>query len=373
VPSFLVLADELRVSLAGLEPGVLSPRECAGAAERLAATRKACEMAEARLVARAAGSGIHRELGFADAGDWLATVRGSTTGEARRVLETVSTVAASPETRDALVAGEVSLAQAHVIVATEAEVPGSEGELVALARQGSLGVVRDRARKRRVEALTPEELYATQRARRECTHWRDELGMVCGRFALTPDVGVPFVNRLDADTDRARREAHRAGGDESRAAYAADALVRLVAGSGKGRSHRADVVYVYDVTGQVAHIVGGGPVPVAVVRAVAADAFVKVVFHDGVEITKVAHLGRHIAAELRTALELGPPPDFDGVTCAEPGCDRRYGLEWDHVDPVAHGGITSRENLKPLCWPHHRDKTERDRAAGLLGDGRAPP
>jgi hypothetical protein len=153
-------------------------------------------------------------------------------------------------------------------------------------------------------------------------------------------------------------------------------LVRLVAGSGKGRSHRADVVYVYDVTGQVAHIVGGGPLPVPVVRAVAADAFVKVVFHDGVEITKVAHLGRHIPAELRTALELGPPPDFDGVTCAEPGCDRRYGLEWDHVDPVAHGGITSHENLEPQCWPHHRDKTERDRAAGLLrkrGKRRRPP
>jgi 5-methylcytosine-specific restriction endonuclease McrA len=299
-----------------------------------------------------------------------------TVPEARRALVTVAAAESCPNTHAALVAGEVSLAQAHEIVRTEAEVPGSEGELLAVARGGSLGVVRDRARKRRVEAITPEELHAKQRTRRECTHWRDELGMVCGRFALTPEVGVPFVNRLDAETDRVRREARRKGTDEPRAASAADALARLVTGAGKGRSNRADVVYVYDVNKGVAHIVGGGPVPVSVVREVAADAFVKVVFHDGVEITKVAHLGRHIPAELRTALELGAPPDFDGVTCAEPGCHRRYGLEWDHLNPVANGGITSRENLKPKCDPHHRDKTARDRKAGLLrgrGDGRGPP
>ena len=84
-------------------------------------------------------------------------------------------------------------------------------------------------------------------------------------------------------------------------------------------------------------------------------------------IHTVAHFGRHIPAELRTALELGPPPGFDGVECVEEGCGRRYGLEWDHVDPVANGGPTSYDNLKARCWPHHRAKTERDRQAGLSG------
>jgi hypothetical protein len=46
------------------------------------------------------------------------------------------------------------------------------------------------------------------------------------------------------------------------------------------------------------------------------------------------------------------------------GCDRRYGLEWDHDKPVANGGETSYENLNPKCGPHHWDKTERDRRAG---------
>ena len=114
---------------------------------------------------------------------------------------------------------------------------------------------------------------------------------------------------------------------------------------------------------------GGDPLPGSAVKRSAEDAFVKAVLHDGVRIETVAHFGRHIRAELRTALELGAPPAFDGVECVEAGCGRRYGLEWDHVDPVANRGPTSFENLKARCWPHHRAKTERDRQAGLLGPG----
>ena len=114
------------------------------------------------------------------------------------------------------------------------------------------------------------------------------------------------------------------------------------------------------------HIVGGGPIPVEIARELEKDALLKVVLHDGVNIHTVAHLGRYRPAELETALMLGKPPAFDGLTCDTEGCDRRYGLEWDHVDPVANDGVTSYENVGPQCWPHHQDKTERDRKAGLL-------
>ena len=141
------------------------------------------------------------------------------------------------------------------------------------------------------------------------------------------------------------------------------------------RATRADVVLVCDLEafrrghshpGEVSRIVGGGPIPVSMVReALANDGFLKAVIHDGVKIDTVVHYGRHIKAELRTALELGRPPDFAGVICAD-GCGRRYNLEWDHVDPVANHGPTSFDNLEPRCWSHHSDKTERDRSAGLL-------
>ena len=118
--------------------------------------------------------------------------------------------------------------------------------------------------------------------------------------------------------------------------------------------------------GEPCHIVGGGPIPVDVVREISKDAFIKAALHDGVDVLRVKHFGRHIKAELRTALEVGPAPGFPGKTCCEPGCGRQHNLEWDHVDPVANRGATAYDNLKPRCWPHHRDKTERDRAAGLL-------
>jgi 5-methylcytosine-specific restriction endonuclease McrA len=102
---------------------------------------------------------------------------------------------------------------------------------------------------------------------------------------------------------------------------------------------------------------------------IAAGAFVKAVLHDGKQVTHVAHYGRNLTAELRTALGLGQPPAFDGRRCSEPGCERRLGLEVDHLDPVAHGGPTSLENLELKCSVHHQEKTGRDRAAGLFDQG----
>ena len=79
----------------------------------------------------------------------------------------------------------------------------------------------------------------------------------------------------------------------------------------------------------------------------------------------MAHFGRRYTAHLRTALDLGPVPDFTGRACVD--CTRTYGLERDHVDPVAHTARTSLSNLVDRCYPCHQEKTERDRRAGLLG------
>jgi hypothetical protein len=163
---------------------------------------------------------------------------------------------------------------------------------------------------------------------------------------------------------------------ESFITLAADALTALVSGSAGLEPLQASGVVVIDwpalVRGHVhpgerSHIIGGGPIPPHVARRMLEDAFLKVVLTDGVDVQRVVHFGRHIPAELRTALEIGPPPAFAGVTCSELGCERRYGLEWDHVLPVAAGGPTSFDNLTPRCGPHHAAKTGRDRATGLLG------
>ncbi len=365
------LAAQFRDALVSSDPGLSAGEVCAEIAEELARTEKACAAARVRYAARASECGEHRKRGFADASDWMARSTGSTTGAARAALDTLKAVEACPATKDALAAGEVSFAQASEI----ASVPEHEEELLEVARTSDLGALKQAALKLRLEGIDPEELSAKQRAAREFVHWKDRLGMIRFRGALPPSVGVSFVNRLDAETDRECRAAKRENRLESRAAHAADAFVRMLDGAGTGKARSTDLVIVADLRayrrghahpGELSHIIGGGPIPVRVARELAKDAFLKVVLHDGVRIHMVVHFGRRRPAELNTALELGAPPDFDGVTCAELGCDRKYGLQWDHVDPVANDGPSSAANLQPLCYPHHQDKTARDRAAGLL-------
>jgi len=358
-----VLFADLLEALAAFDPALIPGDECVVLAEELARVAKAAETACARAAARAIECGHRGGEGDASAFEWLARVCGTTTTAARRKVATISAAGECGATRAALVAGDVSLEQAAEVVS----VPEHEAELLALAKSTGLGPVRDRARKRRCEAIPAEELHARQHAAREFRQWRDELGMIRFRGALPPEVGVPITNRIDAETDRQSRAARPAHCDDPRVALAADAFVALVNGAcaAAGKAKGADLVLVCDLNayrrghthdGEPCHIVGGGPIPVAVARELARDAFLKVVLHDGVTVHTVAHFGRHRPAHLETALSLGAPPDFEGVTCAERGCDRRYGLEWDHVDPVANGGETSIANLKPECKPHHWDK-----------------
>src|SRR5688572_12061422 len=199
------------------------------------------------MAARAAECGAHRVRGHADAADWLAQATGSSRGEAKAALETAAAVAEVPEVGEAVTEGTLSLDQAREIVRTEAECPGTAAELVALASRRGLGALREEGRRLRLGAADPEELHRRQTAARHLRHWRDGEGMVCFRGALPPETGVPLVNRLDAECDRVRRAARREGSAEAREAHAADALVQLVEGKGRGRSRAADLVVVCDL------------------------------------------------------------------------------------------------------------------------------
>jgi hypothetical protein len=388
------LVRVLRGALVGFQPEEFSGEDCAVLVEELATTEKVCVAARVRAAARAGACGVHKERGFADVSDWLARASGSSAGSAKAALDTAAALEQHPETQAALDAGELSMAQARELVRTEAECPGSAADLLDLAKQNSLKTLKEKARDRRVRAIDPEELHAMQHAAKHARHWLTRLGNVAIAVELPPEFGVPIVNRLDAETDRLwqeyRREANRQernAGDElfddgsatvvspRRSTVAADAFVRMFETGGKGKAQQADLVIVCDLRayrrgnteeGEVCHIIGGGPIPVSLAQRLSRDAFLKAVLHDGTEIHTIAHFGRRYPAVLRTALMLGAPPEFEGPVCSEPGCDRRYHLERDHIDPCADGGETSYANLGTPCWPHHRIKTDRDRKAGLL-------
>ncbi len=381
-----VACKALGAALSGVDPALLSGVECAEVVEALARTEKRCAAVRAWAATRAAECGAYKERGFADATGWLGHVSGVTAREAREALNVGGRMEASPQTWDALMSGEVSICQAAEITTTEAAVPGSEADLLDLAARTGMAGLRDAARRIRLDARDPDELYRGQRNARSLRCWRDGQGMIRIAGALCPEVGVPLVNRIDIETDRIVRAARRDKPElepEPRERLSADALVKLVLDGGtSAKSGRAELILVCDIAafrrghthaGELCEVIGGGPVPVSVAQEVATEAFIKAVLHDGVNITTVAHYGRYQKAELRTALGLGPPPLFDGAVCTNEGCDRRYHLEWDHIDPVANHGPTSYENLVPRCTPHHREKTRRDREAGLLGSHPARP
>ena len=372
LPELLV---EVQAAAARFEADRWSGDDCARLSEELARAAKACTAASTRAAARAL------ECGRGDV-EWVARTAGTTPAQARESLSTASALNECRATGEAVASGAVSLSQAREIVRAEAAVPGSEGTLLEVAQNRGMAGLREEARRVVLGSIDRDELHRRQRAGRSVRHWVDGEGMVAGQFRLPPDVGVPFVNRLDQETDRVHRAARKEGSREAREAHAADALLAIAKGGGKGSRVRADVVYVCDLRAavrghthgdEVCHVIGGGPVPVDVVRAAAVDAFVKVVLRDGTKLDTVIHYGRHIPAVLRTALELGDPERLDGLVCVEEGCDRRHDLELDHVDPVANDGPTSYENIEPRCKPDHWAKTERDRKAGKLGPSRAPP
>jgi hypothetical protein len=368
------IARSLREVLRDFDPAMHPANDCAALVEELARTEKACALARVLAAARASDCGAHRRKGFPDAADWLAHVGGTTPAQAERQLATARWITDLPDTKAALTSGDLSLEQAEEVAKTEQHCPGSEAEMLDAARRDTLKSLRETGRNKRQSAITPEVLAGRQHEARHHRHWRDELGMVRGTYALEPHIGIPFVNRLDAETDRLRRAAKRRGDElpEPRDRHAADAFNKMLAGGGKGHAKRADVVYVCDVATGESHIIGGGPVPESTVRAAARHAFVKAVLHDGVAITTVKHYGKNPPAVLQTALEIGKPPDFMGMTCSVRGCDRRYYLERDHIDPRANGGAWSPGNVEWMCWYHHVEKTERDRQMGLLKGGGGP-
>ncbi len=400
-------AVSFRAALRTVEVEVLSGEAAALVAEELARVEKACAALRAMAAARAADGGAHRSAGYADPDESMARMTGESRAKARSDLATGSRLADCPKTREAATDGSLSLGQAEEITKTEAEKPGSEDELIAKAKRSTRRELADDCRKRRQEGADREELAAKQRARRSFRSWVDGDGMHCALLKLAPVDGMALLARIQTEADRLHREARKSGSIEPWEAHAADAVAAILsaglgfsvpaadgvpatdpaqtAGAGAEvvpvvpvvpvvrpkAARRADVVFVVDLRtfragmhpDSVCHIVGGGPVPPEVVREMAKDAFLKVVFHDGVNIHTVTHLGRYQRAELRTALELGAPPDFDGVVCS--GCGNRFGLQWDHLDPICAGGITSFANEDPKCWRCHDEKSRREREAGL--------
>ena len=358
---------------AALEPEVMTADAAKDALARYARAEKLCSYGVAALA---------RKIDDAAA---LARATGTSVTRARHTVETGRQLGASEDVAGALKGGDISLDQAAEISKAEAARPGSADELLTVARDRPFHVLKDKARKLRLEAEQHNGLAERQKDARRARSHIDDLGMVNIHLALEPHVGTPIVARAEADAARRHRTARRDGAYEPFERHLADAYAAMLSGSGKGPTTRPELVVVVshevvkrgwtDVTDdEVCKIPGVGPVAPETAKEIAADAFLSGVFYDGVDLRHFRRWTRNVPVAVRIALELGPPPSFDGIYCVD--CGNRFKTERDHVEPHTAGGPASTGNLEPRCWSCHKDKTERDRRAGRLtptAGAREPP
>ena len=350
-----------------VDPEQLSGPEAVRLLEDLGSVRRLCDGLLAKAAKRIAETREHQRIGDRDAASLCARVVGIDIGEARRAIETAAKLEQLPATAAAVRDGSLSARQAQMIADAATINPDAEPLLIASAARG-LTPLKDACIAARALVEDGAARAARQHAARSLRIWTSDDGMVEGRFRLAPEVGGPLKAVIDTETQRIFRRRRSRVRLESHEAHAADALYTLVMGapgltssSPRAERAKATVHVLIDhaalVRGEVGdgeqcEVPGVGPVSVAWARELLGTAFLTAVIKKGRDITTVAHFGRHVPAELQTALIAA------GRTCVIEGCDARGYLERDHSEiDHARGGPTAWWNMTWCCSPHHRLKS----------------
>ena len=322
-----------------------------------------------------------------DAAAEVARTTGVSLGKAKAAVDTGNSLKSADEVREAFKSGEISVDQASEIATAENASPGSSTELLKLAQDESFQTLREQSRKVVLEAEQHRGLAERQHQARRARSYRDELGMIAINLLLEPHVGVPIVNRAEAEAGRRFRSAQKDGRQEPFERCLADAYAGLLSTGTTVPTRKPELVVLvsHEITqrgwkdvreGEVCKIPGVGPISAETARGIASDAFLSGLFYDGIDLRHFRRWTRNTPLEVLLALQLGEPPQFDGVKCVV--CGRRFRNEKDHSAPHVAGGFASTTNLKWLCYGCHQNKTAADRREGKLTPpdpdaGRGPP
>ena len=304
---------------------------------------------------------------------------GVTSGEAKRAIEVARKLEALPEVDAAVRAGRVSTRQVDLIAAVASEDPSLQRDLLKAASKGIVPL-----REACVKARASHEDQAARSKRQDSLQsyrsWTNLDGMLEFHGIVTPEAGGPITAKIEDGTRRKFRAARRNGVKKSQDYYAAQAFVEAILGDpaaadaepsgdevpkAKAKAQPKPTFTTHIVLdhealtrgnalpGETCEIPGVGPVNVEWVRSLLGDAFLTVVIKKGKDITTVAHLGRHVAAEVQTALIVS------GRECSIEGCSGREYLERDHCEiDYAKDGPTAFWNLIWLCSIHHSRKSK---------------
>jgi len=390
-----------------LDGEALSGREAALLVERFSAISKLAGAGIAICAKRVSEKRYYERCGHRDAGSWLGELCGEPAGAARSLIATAGRLSDLPGLLGALRAGELSPEQAAAVARGGAADPSLEGELLERARTGSLRELKGEADKIEAAARSrqqEEARHARIYAARHLRTWLDSDGSFKGRFSLTPEDGALMLSGLEHEANHLFDLARRAGLQEPREAYLADALVAVASGQGAGApatplgagsragqedegptegpatgpfeparrpaglgrrpSGRPAATILFHVSlealrrgslapGEECVVEGGGHVPLAVVQRYLDTAAIRLVVKKGCDIDSVFSCTRTIPAVVQTALAARDR------TCVVPGCSSTFHLEIDHIVEFAKGGKTKLSNLCLLCRMHHAMKSQK--------------
>ena len=307
--------------------------------------------------------------GSKNSAEWVALHTGTPLYEAQSVVILAGQLRHLPQTVEAMSSGKISTAQAVEVARGATAEPHSEERLLNLAKSSTVRTLRDEA-SRVIAAATDEvERHKRIHKNRYIKTWTDQDGAFNLKALMTVTNGALVMAALTPFQDEIFKQARKNGEYATPEAYAADALLALCAaktlgtqGLSAAKPARTNAVMNIRIDidalkrghtehGEICEIAGVGSIPVATATEYLGEAFLKLLVIDGTDIKTVAHMGRHIPAPLRTAIE-----ERDRV-CQVPTCDMTVGLEIDHIKPFSEGGPASLENLVRLCKRHHLQKT----------------
>ena len=368
----------LHAALSVLDPQRLDSEDAVVVLDRFARCERLCAAGRTLASRRAADSGRWRAAGHRSAAHWMAKSHGTSISTAAATLETGDRLQELPELASAVREGRLSESQTREIASAVAAAPDSQAVLLEAAERHGWQGLRDACR-RVAAAAAGEEAESRLRAihrGRYLKIWQDNDGAARLSARLTPDAMAEVAAGLEPFEADVFAAARAAGQREPYHAYLADALVAMAAATrsdlsggapeaGTGRrghgSRPGTTVHVlvdhaallrgHTIQGETCEIAGIGPVPVATVKAMMADAYLAAIVTDGVDVYRVAHLGRAVTAHQRSALEVRDRE------CVVPGCHVSRHLEIDHVEPWAATRVTKLDALARLCSFHHAKKT----------------
>jgi hypothetical protein len=347
------MVKSLDALLSRLDPAALHSNDAAALLDQAILIERRAVSLRTLVADRAASSTDFVKSGSRNAEEWLSTKTGSSYREAQATLETSEKLKGLPSLAEALRRGELSATKLGEV--GRSATPENEVRLLDAARTENVRDLRktcaaEKARSRSDE----EEARRHARIHRERFHrsWADDEGAYRYEGKTTAAEGARWDAAIAAEAEKVFKAAYAEGRREPAGAYRSDAVGNLLAGGGAG----VDTTVVIRVAAE--RLEGGegicetttGPVPVDVaIAAIFAKAYVKVLLKQGVDVTKVLHVGRRIPPEVKTAIL-----ERDGYRCVRPGCGNTSHLEIHHyrID-FAKGGPTEYWNLAPLCGFDH--------------------